>query len=132
GGRAPPAARAGRSPWPRPRPAAGRWWSCRPARTRPRWPPPGPTAPRASWRAATAANRGAFPTHSYGAEVIMEGVTGDNRETFAADLAAERGLHLVHPFDDHDVMAGQGTAALELLEDVPDLDLVLGPVCGGC
>jgi threonine dehydratase len=70
-------------------------------------------------------------TRAYGAEVVMEGVTGDNRETFAADLAAERGLHLVHPFDDHDVMAGQGTAALELLEDVPDLDLVLVPVGGG-
>ena len=50
---------------------------------------------------------------------------------YGADLAAERGLHLVHPFDDHDVMAGQGTAALELLEDVPDLDLVLVPVGGG-
>jgi len=70
-------------------------------------------------------------TRAYGAEVVMEGVTGDNRETFAADLAAERGLHVVHPFDDHDVMAGQGTAALELLADVPDLDLVLVPVGGG-
>jgi threonine dehydratase len=48
-----------------------------------------------------------------------------------ADLAAERGLHLVHPFDDHEVMAGQGTAALELLEEVADLDLVLVPVGGG-
>src|SRR4029453_15449630 len=70
-------------------------------------------------------------TRAYGAEVVMEGVTGDNRETFAADLAAGRGLHLVHPFDDHDVMAGQGTAALELLTDVPDLDLVLVRVGGG-
>ena len=71
-------------------------------------------------------------TRAYGAEVVTAGVTGDNRETFAADLAAERGLHLVHPFDDPDVMAGQGTAALELLEDAPvDLDLVLVPVGGG-
>jgi threo-3-hydroxy-L-aspartate ammonia-lyase len=70
-------------------------------------------------------------TRAYGAEVVTAGVTGENRETFAADLAAERGLRLVHPFDDHQVMAGQGTAALELLEDVPDLDLVLVPVGGG-
>jgi threonine dehydratase len=71
-------------------------------------------------------------TRAYGAEVVSVGVTGENRETFAADLAAERGLHLVHPFDDPDVMAGQGTAALELLEDAPvDLDLVLVPVGGG-
>ena len=70
-------------------------------------------------------------TRAYGAEVVSVGVTGENRETFAADLAAERGLHLVHPFDDHDVMAGQGTAALELLEEAPGLDLVLVPVGGG-
>jgi threonine dehydratase len=63
--------------------------------------------------------------------VVTAGVTGENRETFAADLAAERGLQLVHPFDDLDVMAGQGTAALELVTDVPDLDLVLVPVGGG-
>jgi threonine dehydratase len=61
----------------------------------------------------------------------MDGVTGENRERFAAELAAARGLRLVHPFDDHDVMAGQGTAALELLEDEPGLDLVLVPVGGG-
>jgi threonine dehydratase len=70
-------------------------------------------------------------TRAYGAEVVTAGVTGENRETFAADLAAERRLHLVHPFDDLDVMAGQGTAALELVTDVPDLDLVLVPVGGG-
>jgi threonine dehydratase len=70
-------------------------------------------------------------TRAYGAEVVMDGVTGENREAFAAGLAAERGLHLVHPFDDPEVMAGQGTAALELLEDAPDLDLVLVPVGGG-
>jgi threo-3-hydroxy-L-aspartate ammonia-lyase len=70
-------------------------------------------------------------TRAYGAEVVTAGVTGDNRERFAAELADRRGLHLVHPFDDHDVMAGQGTAALELLEDAPDLDLVVVPVGGG-
>jgi threo-3-hydroxy-L-aspartate ammonia-lyase len=71
-------------------------------------------------------------TRAYGAEVVTAGVTGENRETFAADLATDRGLRLVHPFDDHDVMAGQGTAALELLDDAAgDLDLVLVPVGGG-
>jgi threonine dehydratase len=70
-------------------------------------------------------------TRAYGAEVVMEGVTWENRERFAAELAAAGGLRLVHPFDDRDVMAGQGTAALELLEEAPGLDLVLVPVGGG-
>ncbi|HEX9344256.1 MAG TPA: threonine/serine dehydratase [Actinomycetota bacterium] len=70
-------------------------------------------------------------TRGYGAEVICDGVTPANREQFVHRLAAERGLRLVHPFDDFDVMAGQGTAALELLDEVGDLDLVLAPVGGG-
>jgi threo-3-hydroxy-L-aspartate ammonia-lyase len=70
-------------------------------------------------------------TRAYGAEVVTEGVTAETREAVVRELAAERGLHLVHPFDDPDVMAGQGTAALELLEDAPDLDLVLVAVGGG-
>jgi threonine dehydratase len=70
-------------------------------------------------------------TRGYGAEVIQEGITVRTREQVVARLAEERGLHLVHPFDDLDVMAGQGTAALELLEDGGDLDAVLVPVGGG-
>ncbi len=70
-------------------------------------------------------------TRAYGAEVVTEGVTAETREAVVRQLAAERGLHLVHPFDDPDVMAGQGTAALELLQDAPDLDLVLVAVGGG-
>ncbi len=70
-------------------------------------------------------------TRGYGAEVITEGVTASSREEVVRRLAGERGLHLVHPFDDLDVMAGQGTAALELLEDVDGLDVVLVPVGGG-
>jgi threonine dehydratase len=70
-------------------------------------------------------------TRAYGAEVVQEGVTPATREAAVRRLAEERGLHLVHPFDDHDVMAGQGTAALELVDEVPDLDLVLAPVGGG-
>jgi threonine dehydratase len=70
-------------------------------------------------------------TRDYGAEVITEGVTASSREAVVRRLAAERGLHLVHPFDDLDVMAGQGTAALELLEEVDGLDVVVVPVGGG-
>jgi threo-3-hydroxy-L-aspartate ammonia-lyase len=70
-------------------------------------------------------------TRAYGAEVVTEGVTAETREAIVRELAEERGLHLVHPFDDPDVMAGQGTAALELLEDAADLDLVLVAVGGG-
>jgi threonine dehydratase len=67
----------------------------------------------------------------YGAEVISEGVAAAEREQVVRTLAAERGLRLVHPFDDRDVMAGQGTAALELLEEVGELDAVLAAVGGG-
>jgi threonine dehydratase len=70
-------------------------------------------------------------TEAYGAEVITEGVTPASREAVVLRLAAERGLHLVHPFDDLDVMAGQGTAALELLEEIGEPDVVLVPVGGG-
>lgn len=70
-------------------------------------------------------------TRAYGAEVVSEGITPERREQAVRDLAAARGLHLVHPFDDPDVMAGQGTAALELLADAGELDVVVVPVGGG-
>jgi threonine dehydratase len=74
-------------------------------------------------------------TRAYGAEVVNEGIAPDRREQAVRELAAARGLHLVHPFDDHHVMAGQGTAALELLADAGEfgveLDAVLVPVGGG-
>ena len=53
------------------------------------------------------------------------------REEACARVIAETGATLIHPFENEDVMAGQGTIAVELLEDVPDLDLVLCPVGGG-
>ena len=53
------------------------------------------------------------------------------REAACAKIIAETGARLVHPFDDYAVMAGQGTATLELLEQAPDLDLIIGPVGGG-
>ena len=67
----------------------------------------------------------------YGAEIITyDRYTGD-REQIGRDLAAERGLALIPPYEHPHVIAGQGTAALELLEEVPDLDAVLVPVGGG-
>jgi threonine dehydratase len=70
-------------------------------------------------------------TRAYGAEVVNQGITPERREQAVRDLAVARGLHLVHPFDDWDVMAGQGTAALELLADAGELDVVVVPVGGG-
>ena len=71
-------------------------------------------------------------TRAYGAEVVSEGVTHERRDAVVLALAARRGLHLVHPYDDPDVMAGQGTAALELVEQAgQELDAVVVPVGGG-
>ena len=70
-------------------------------------------------------------TRAYGAEVVNEGIAPERREQAVRALAAARGLHLVHPFDDRHVMAGQGTAALELLADAGELDAVVVPVGGG-
>jgi threo-3-hydroxy-L-aspartate ammonia-lyase len=67
----------------------------------------------------------------YGAEIRRYDPAAEQREEVAAGLAAERSLTLVRPFDDYAVMAGQGTAGLELAQDVPDLDRVLAPVGGG-
>lgn len=70
-------------------------------------------------------------TRGYGGEVVLYDRWTESREEIGARLAEERGLELVRPYDDPLVMAGQGTAALELLEDVPDLDLLVAPVSGG-
>jgi threo-3-hydroxy-L-aspartate ammonia-lyase len=70
-------------------------------------------------------------TRGYGAEIVSYDRWTENREEIGARLAAERGLELVRPYDDPLVMAGQGTAALELLDDVPDLDVIVTPVGGG-
>src|SRR5256885_11279711 len=69
-------------------------------------------------------------TRGYGAEVVTYDRYSEDREAIGARLAEERGLTLVRPFDDPLVMAGQGTAALELLEDAGHVDLFLGPVGG--
>ena len=70
-------------------------------------------------------------TEAYGAEVVpYDRLTGD-RAAIAARLAAEHGATVVPPFDDPAIMAGQGTATLEFLDDAPDLDVVVAPVGGG-
>jgi len=66
-----------------------------------------------------------------GAEIVFCEATTVAREAAAAKLVAERGMEMVHPFDDNRVIAGQGTAALELLDEVPDLDIVMAPLGGG-
>jgi len=70
-------------------------------------------------------------TRGYGAEIVMYDRYADDREEIGAQLAAGRGLALVKPYDDPVVMAGQGTVALELLVEVPELDLLVTPVGGG-
>jgi len=68
---------------------------------------------------------------SYGAVLVPYDRQMDEWEAIARRIAAESGRVLVPPFDDYAIMAGQGTAALELLEDAPDLDALLAPVGGG-
>jgi threo-3-hydroxy-L-aspartate ammonia-lyase len=70
-------------------------------------------------------------TREYGAEIVRYNRQTEDREAIASRLAEERGLSLVPPYDHPLIMAGQGTAALELAEDVGPLDLLLAPVGGG-
>jgi threonine dehydratase len=70
-------------------------------------------------------------TRGYGADVVLYDRYVQDREALAESMAEERGLELVRPYDDELVMAGQGTAALELLEDAGPLDLLVVPLGGG-
>jgi threonine dehydratase len=70
-------------------------------------------------------------TRRFGAEVVLHGDDLNAANDRANALAAERGLTFVHPYDDAAVIAGQGTAALEMLEDHPDLEALVVPVGGG-
>ena len=70
-------------------------------------------------------------TRGYGADVVQYDRYTEKRDEIGNELVRERGAVLVPPFDDPLVMAGQGTAAAELLEMVPDLDVLLVPVSGG-
>ncbi len=70
-------------------------------------------------------------TKDFGAEVLLHGTGFDESVHFTLDLAGQRGMVFVHPFDDPVVAAGQGTVALEMLEQKPDLDVIVVPVGGG-
>ncbi|HEY2359067.1 MAG TPA: threonine ammonia-lyase [Phenylobacterium sp.] len=70
-------------------------------------------------------------TRAHGAEVVIDGDGYDDASAFAMSLRDERDLVFVHPFNDLDVMAGQGTVALEMLEDVPELEVLPVPIGGG-
>lgn len=67
----------------------------------------------------------------YGAEVVEGSATADSREEVLRALQTERGLPVVHPYEEPDVIAGQGTCGLELVEEAPVLDAVVVPVGGG-
>jgi threonine dehydratase len=70
-------------------------------------------------------------TKAYGAEVVLHGQIWDEANSEAERIAAERGLTMVHPFDDLQLIAGQGTVGLEILEAVPEVDVVVVPIGGG-
>ncbi|EJL25369.1 threonine dehydratase, medium form [Caulobacter sp. AP07] len=70
-------------------------------------------------------------TRDFGATVVIEGETYDDASAHARKLQEEQSLTFVHPFDDYDIMAGQGTIALEMLEDVPELEVLPVPIGGG-
>lgn len=67
----------------------------------------------------------------YGGQITFCEPTLEARETTLAKIVAETGANVVHPYNDERVIAGQGTAALELLEDIPDLDVIITPIGGG-
>jgi len=68
---------------------------------------------------------------AFGANVILEGSNYDEAYAYAVKFGEEKGFDFVHPFTDAEVMAGQGTVALEMLKEVPDLDAMVVPVGGG-
>ncbi|UCE88921.1 MAG: pyridoxal-phosphate dependent enzyme, partial [Pseudomonadota bacterium] len=70
-------------------------------------------------------------TRAFGAEVVLHGDSFDEAGAHAKRLASERGLLMVHPYDDEKIIAGQGTAALEMLRAQPQLDTLLVPIGGG-
>lgn len=70
-------------------------------------------------------------TKSYGAEVVLHGDVYDDACAYALKLAEEEGLTFVHPFDDLEVATGQGTIAMEIIQELPTVDYILVPVGGG-
>jgi threonine dehydratase len=70
-------------------------------------------------------------TRKFGAEVLLRGDNFDAAKDYAIAVTRERGLTFVHPYDDEQVIAGQGTIALEMLDACPDLDALIVPIGGG-
>jgi threonine dehydratase len=70
-------------------------------------------------------------TRAYGAEVVLHGDIWDEANEYAKKLVVERGLTYIHPFDDLDLIAGQGTLGLEIMDDFPTVDVVVVPIGGG-
>ena len=70
-------------------------------------------------------------TRGYGAEVVLHGSIWDEANEKARELVAAEGLTYVHPFDDEQLIAGQGTLGLEVVQDWPDLDAIVVPIGGG-
>ncbi len=70
-------------------------------------------------------------TERFGASVVLDGETLAESQIRAEQFVREEGLTLVHPYDDPAIIAGQGTVALEMLEDAPDLDIIVVPIGGG-
>jgi len=67
----------------------------------------------------------------YGGEVVLAGNNYDEAYAYAVNLAKEKGLEFIHPFADEDVMAGQGSIALEMLKEIPNLECLIVPIGGG-
>src|SRR5262252_7435871 len=70
-------------------------------------------------------------TKGYGAEVVLHGTIWDEANEKAKELVRDQGLTYVHPFDDEELIAGQGTLGLEIVEDWPEVDAVVVPIGGG-
>src|ERR1700687_5999990 len=70
-------------------------------------------------------------TKGYGAEVVLHGMIWDEANEKAKELVRTQGLTYVHPFDDEQLIAGQGTLGLEIVEDWPEVDAVIVPIGGG-
>lgn len=70
-------------------------------------------------------------TKKYGAEVVLHGYAYDDAYAKACELQKEKGYVFIHPFNDEDVIEGQGSIALEILEEIPDTDILMVPIGGG-
>jgi threonine dehydratase len=70
-------------------------------------------------------------TRAYGAEVVLHGTIWDEANEKAKQLVAERGYTYIHPFDDEQLIAGQGTVGLEIFQDWPEVEMAIVPIGGG-